>query len=230
MNRDDQLGLHEEILLLALHDDDGTVAPGTMYQYAIGGAVLAELMLRDRITMRESGRKKLAQVLDRTPIGDPFLDECLARIATDKKERTLDTWVGKFAAIGDLKHRVAQQLCDRGILREDEGRVLLLFSRRIYPETDPRPERAIIERLRDAIFTQARDIDPRTVVLVSLADNAGLLKVVFDKKELKSRAARIEQVVNGELTGKAAKQAIEAMQAAVMVACIMPAIITTTIH
>jgi hypothetical protein len=47
---------------------------------------------------------------------------------------------------------------------------------------------------------------------------------------LKARKTRIEQIINGEMTGKAAQEAIQAMQAAVMVACIMPAIMTTTMH
>ena len=50
-------------------------------------------------------------------------------------------------------------------------------------------------------------------------------KVVFDKKKLKGRKARIKQIVDGEITGKAATEAIQAMQAAVMVACIMPTLI-----
>jgi Fe-S-cluster formation regulator IscX/YfhJ len=86
----------------------------------------------------------------------------------------------------------------------------------------------MIKRLKEAIFTETEDIDPRTVVLVSLADSTGLLKVIFDKKELKAHKKRIEQVVNGDVSGKATKEAIEAMQAAVLVACIMPAIIVTT--
>ena len=87
----------------------------------------------------------------------------------------------------------------------------------------------MIERLKRAIFTDTRDIDPRTVVLLSLANSTGLLKVVFDKKELKSRKARIKQIVDGEVMGKAATEAIQAMQAAIMVACMMPAITTATI-
>ena len=35
------LYLHEEIMLLTLCDEEGTIASGTMYQYAIGAAVLA---------------------------------------------------------------------------------------------------------------------------------------------------------------------------------------------
>ena len=49
-------------------------------------------------------------------------------------------------------------------------------------------------------------------------------------KEIKQRKKRIEQIVNGEIAGKATKEAIDAMQAAVMVACIMPAIMMTTMN
>jgi len=226
----DRLGLHEEVLLLALHDEKGTIAQGTMYQYAIGGAVLAELLLQERLEVTEHRKKKLAEVVNSTPVGDDLLDECLAKIAGGKKAKTLDTWVSKFATLSGLKHRVAGGLCDRGILKEEEGQVLLIFKRRTYPERDPRPENEIIERLRRVIFTEERDVDPRTVVLVSLADKAGLLKIIFDKKALKERKARIERVVNGDLTGKATAEAIQAMQTAVMVACIVPVICSTAVH
>jgi Golgi phosphoprotein 3 len=90
----------------------------------------------------------------------------------------------------------------------------------------------LTERLREAIFSDVREVDPRTVVLLSLAKSADLLRLIFDKKQLKSRKTRIEQVVNGEMTGKATQEAIQAMQAAVMVACIMPAVMisTTAVH
>jgi hypothetical protein len=223
------LFLHEEILLLALRDEEGTIASGgTMYQYAIGAALLAELLLSKRIEVEESRKKKLVNLVSTTPLGGPLIDECLEKVGNAKRRAALQTWVSRFAGIKNLKHRVAQQLCRRGILRADEDKVLLLFTRKIYPEVNPGPERELIRRLEYAIFTDTRDIDPRTVVLLSLANSTGLLKLVFDKKKLKGRKARIEQIVNGEITGKAATEAIQAMQAAIMVACIMPAIMTTT--
>lgn len=223
------LFLHEEIMLLALRDEEGTIAPGTMYQYAISGAVLAELLLNERIGIDEFKKKKLINVVSSTQVGEPLIDECLEKIRSAKRRASLQTWVSRFAGVKNLKHRVAEQLCKRGILRVDEDKVLLIFTRKIYPEVNPKPERELIERLRKAIFTDTKDVDTRTVVLVSLANSADLLKVTFDKKKLKGRKERIEQIINGEMTGKAAKEAIAAMQAAVMVAIIMPAIITTTI-
>ncbi|TKJ38725.1 MAG: hypothetical protein CEE38_03200 [Planctomycetes bacterium B3_Pla] len=224
------LFLHEEILLLALRDEEGTIASaGTMYQYAIGAALLAELLLSKRIEVEQSGKRKLVNLVSPTPLGEPLIDQCLEKLSSAKRRAALQTWVSRFAGVKSLKHRVAQELCRRGILRADEDKVLLIFTRKIYPEVNPEPERKLIERLRQAIFTDTAELEPRTVVLVSLAKSAGLLKVVFDKKSLKSRKARIEQIVNGEITGKAAQEAIQAMQAAVMVACIMPAMMTATI-
>ena len=228
MSKLNQLFLYEEIMLLALKDEEGTIASGTNYQYALAGSVLAELLLEEKISVEEQKKKKYAVLKDSTPLGDPVIDECLNKVLQAKKKQQLQTWVSRFSGLKNLKHRTARKLVARGILRADEDKVLLLFTRKIYPEVDPEPERRMIERMRKALFTEQQDIDPRTVVLVSLADSTGLLKVVFDKKELKSRKKRIEQIVNGELTGEATKEAIQAMQAAVFVACIMPAVIATT--
>ena len=222
------LFLHEEILLLALRDEEGTIASGTMYQYAIGAALLAELLLSKRIEVEQSGKRKLVNPIVSTPLGYPLIDECLEKIFVAKRRAVLQTWVSRFAGIKNLKNRVAQQLCRRGVLRADEDKVLLFFTRKIYPEINPEPERELIQRMRYAVLTDTDDIDPRTVVLLSLASSTGLLKMAFNKKELKERKVRIKQIVNGEITGKAATEAIQAMQAAVMVACIMPAMMTAT--
>jgi len=227
MTGKDELHLYEEILLLALKDEEGTIVPGTMYQYAVGGAVLAELLLAGRIGLAEQKRKKSVEIIDATPMGDDLLDECLETIRMAKRQRSLQAWVERLAETRGLLHRVAWGLCRRGVLKMDEKTVLLLFTRKVYPQIDPRPERQLIGRLEDAIFTDTADVDPRTVVLLSLARSANILPAVFDKKLLKSRKARIEQVVNGEVTGKAAKEAIDAMQAAIVVACIVPIIATS---
>jgi hypothetical protein len=137
--------LHEAITLLALNDKEVTLFSGVNYSYAIGGAVLAELMLNQRPSVEESRKKSYAFVQDPPPIGDPLLDECL-----------------------------------------------------------------------------------NTVVLLSLVKNAEFLNFLFDKKQLKNHKHRIEQVINGELTGKATQAAIQAMQSAVLVTCIMHAVIVAT--
>ena len=139
MPKNRSLFLHEEIMLLALHDDKGTVSSGN-YPYAIGGAVLADLLLSGRLRVDEKGKKIVGLRSDR-PLGDPVVDECLAKVAEAKRRATVETWVSRFAGLRDLKHQVAQGLCKHGILRADEDKVMWIFTRKIYPEVDPRPER-----------------------------------------------------------------------------------------
>jgi len=214
-----ELKFYEEIMLLSLRDKEGTFATDEMgFVYSLGGALLAELMLGERIGIDVVKKKKLVDLVDAAPLGDPILDECLEKLGTAKRRADLNKWVSRFAGLKKLKHRAAQQLCRRGVLRADEGKVLLIFKRKIYPELDPGPERELVERLRKAIFTDTMDVDPRTTILVALADKAGVLKNVFDKKELKARKKRIEEIGAGSMTAVAVKEVVAAMQAAVIAA------------
>lgn len=227
MQYTDNLFLYEEIMLLALKDEEGTIASGTMYNYAVGGAIMAELLLSQSIAVDQSKRRKLVSVVSPQLLSDSLIDEWLMKMSSAKRRKTLQDWVSRIANTKDLKHRIALQLCQRGILKMDENTILLLFTQRIYPEINPEPEREIINRLHNTIFTDTDDIDARTVVLLSLAKSANILPVIFGKKEIKQRKKRIEQIVNGDIAGKATKKAIEAMQAAVMIACMMPIMMTT---
>jgi hypothetical protein len=219
-----QLALHEEVMLLALRNEKGTFAGGTMYAQAAGGAILAELLLRGRIEAVSEGRSTYAMVTDPSPVDDAVLDECLAKMQTARRRRRLQAWVQQCASLKNLKHRVATSLADKGILRADEEQILVLFSRRVYPELDPTAERAIVARLREAILSDDKPVAPRTTVLLALAHHSGLLKQNVDRQTLKARRARIDAIIKGDAIGKATKEAIQAIQAALMMVVILPAI------
>jgi len=228
MLKNSQLFLYEEVMLLALRDEQGTIATGFVEQ-SVAGAILAELLLEGRISI-DNSKKQWVSVSNDQTTSDPVIDECLEKMAASKKRVTLQNWVHKLAGIKDLKHKVALQLCKRKILRADEDKILFLFNRRIYPEVNPMPERKIIERMRKAIFSGGRELDARTVVLISLANGSDILSHTFGRKELKPRKQRIEKITQGDLTGKATQDVIAACQAALIVAAIMPAMISATVH
>ena len=225
MGNKDKLYLHEEVLLLALKDYEGTVASGSRFMYAIGGAILSELLMCGRIEVDQRTKRKLLKVTDFKPTGDPCLDDCLERMTNSRLPYNMQGWLSKFAFTKRLKDLVADGLVRRGILKADEGRVLLLFSRKTYPEIDPAPERAIVERLRKAIFSDTGKVGAHTLLLISLARSTDLLTMVFDKRDLKDRKHRIDELVAQEPAGKAATQAIQAAQAAVAMMVIMPTVI-----
>ena len=60
------------------------------------------------------------------------------------------------------------------------------------------------------------------VMLLALRDEEG-------KKRLQGRKKRIERLTSGGLMGKATREAVQAAQAAVMVACMVPAITVTAV-
>lgn len=226
MNQRKPLLLHEEILLLAIRDEDGLFATGFVEQ-VVAGAILAELMLDQWIRIQDD-KKKHVELLVNKPFGDPIIDQGLQLMRDAEKPAALKTWLERFARIKDLRHQVARQLCNKGILRADEEAVLWVFKRRVYPEINPEPEYEIVERLRLAIFRDDMDVDVRTAVLVSLAKSADILHIPFSRKELKPRRERIKRIAQGEVVAQATQEVITAMQMAVMVAAIMPAMIAAT--
>lgn len=203
----------EELLLLALCDDKGTVVFGTMLRYALAGGVLTELMLARRIEIDRQGKRELVSVLDDSPVGEPVLDEALERMASAKRRATAQSWVTRLAGAKRLRERVAASLCRRDILEEREDRVLLLFRRRVYPTVNPEPEQRLIQRIRAAVMGSGEDVDPRTAVTVVLADGVGLLDAVFTRAERREHKGRIKALGEGIIVGRATRQAIEAVQA-----------------
>ena len=214
------LWLYEEVLLVALRDDKGTVHWGIMHSTVLGGAILADLFMVGRIGLDETKRKPRVAVLNPTPTGNELVDECLQRIVDSKRLRKPEDWVMKFSNTKKLDDRAAQGLVELGALRREEGKVLFVFPSRRYPEADPTLEGAVLSRVGDAIFGVKPVEDPRTATLVSLLSAGDMLKIAFDKKQLKARKDRVKEIVSGDASGAAVKAAIEAVNAAIIAAVV----------
>jgi len=219
--RHSDLHLFEEVILLALKDDKGTFYAKS-YLPAVAGAMIAELLLTGRIEVE--GKRKLVNLVDAKPSGDPLLDEVLDKIREAKRRASLQTWVQRIAATSKLSRRALEGLCRKNILREDEQQILVIFKQKTFPELDHSPEQQIIWKLHEAIFSLREDLDPRVVVLLALANAADLLAIPFDRKELRERKQRIKRIVAGDMIGEATKGAVEATQAAIAAAAIIPII------
>lgn len=222
-----KLLLHEEIVLLSLSDEKGTFSGG-MFVYALGGAMVSELLLQEKITASQD-KKQIVKVRDRSPTGDPILDELHRQIIGAKKQKGLKDWVFNASKIKRLHHRVAEQLCKKGVLKQDEKKVLWVFTRRIYPEVDGSWEDAVRNRMAAVMFDKNTLPDERTAVLIALASHSELLKPNFTRHKLRQHKARIKELASGKLLAAGATQsAIEAVQIAVLVATTIPIVVTTT--
>lgn len=213
------LRLHHELLLLALHDQKGTLAFGQMIEYGLGGAILTELLLDGHVRATEPVgwlRKQFVEVTRRTGSGDVAMDAALARIA-DKRRATPANTVARFAAISGLRNLVAADLARLGILQESERQVLLLFRRRVYPTLDPQPERAVIARVRQALEGSG-EVEMRTAALIGIANATGSLSAIYKRAELRALRARLKALRDVDVGSKAAREAIEAVMVAIIAA------------
>ncbi|MGH7575744.1 MAG: GOLPH3/VPS74 family protein [Longimicrobiales bacterium] len=119
---------------------------------------------------------------------------------------------------GDADHvrhevGVAERLYLMGVLRKEEGRVLWVFPRVVYPTANPGPERRLVDDLRTAVAEDG-EVDSRIAILVALTRSSGILGNVVGKKLVKSRKARVEALASMHDVGGATKAAIEAAAAA----------------
>jgi len=215
---DSGLRLHQELLLLALHDEKGSMRvshPGIL----LGGGILGELLIEGRVALERGAKRSKDRIVPGDPrsLSDPLLDECLRKIRDAKRPKAPKDWVMKFSQMSGLRKRVATDLVRKGILRERRTRVLLLFPWTYYPVLDPATERRIVERARDAVLGDG-EVDERTGALVAIAAKTGALKHAVDKRVLKERKDRIEEIVDSQLAASAVQGAVEAAQAAVAAA------------
>ena len=177
----------EEILLL-LRDEDGTLsrAPEWLVRYALGGAVLMDLALENRI---DTDAHRLFLV-DSTPVGDRLLDPMLAEIARSGDTHDALYWVDHATRHADEIREVAlERLVKNGVLGLRDDRFLWIFGTRRYSLGAAEVERELKRRI-GTVLTSDVVPDPRDVVIITLVDGCGLLEHLLSAGELaRGRAA-----------------------------------------
>ncbi len=225
---EDRLPLHEEVMLLALKDDKGSVdAKAQFYPQIVAGAILSELLLSNIIEVSPDKKQRVEVVRD-IPLDNNVLNEALDKILSKKRPQPLKYWLNHLSGIPKLKNKIGQSLCEKGILDEVEVRILWVFSVTRFPEANPKVEKALIERLKDAIFSDSSKVDVRTATLISLLKKTNVLDIPFSSKQLKQRKDRIESIAKGELISDATAEVIQTIQAMVVITSVMPAIMVAT--
>ena len=200
----------EEVMLLLLHDENGRFerVPDWSLGYALGGGVLMDLALENRI---DTDLDSLILV-DDTPLGDSLLDPTLAEIAAADDKRDARFWVERTAGRADeIREEALSRLVHSGILEVQEDRFLWVFRSRRYPIVDGKAEREVKLRIMEVLFSDEIP-DPRDVVIICLADACALFRQLLSKQELERASKRIEQVTRLDLIGQAMSQAIRDIQ------------------
>jgi hypothetical protein len=200
------LTMPEELLLLMLDDETGrlTDRAAPAGDYALVGAILAELALEERI---DTDPPRL-RVKSTAPTGDAVLDSVLARIAAEPEPRDSRWWVENLTGkVDDYRNTYFERLVQRGILKSEEGRFLWFFSERRYPVISDKEEREVKARLMNVIFEDGPP-SPRDALLIGLSRAAGLFPLLLAPGELERAQPRIEAVSRHEALNKTIADAV----------------------
>jgi golgi phosphoprotein 3 len=211
--------LPEQLLLLALDDDKGTDQAYYGSDPGLGAGLLLELA-RDDLVRVEGKHLHAAPGLP----SHPLAREALEVIRSDPKPRKAEDWVRRLPKeLKPLRERVAGGLVEQGVLDEQRSKVLGLFGRTRWPEADPAPERELRARLREVLVT-GREPTEEEALLIGLLEPLRLVGRVVEKDERKTAGRRAKEVAEQGIAGTAVRDAVAAVQAAVMTAAIVPAI------
>lgn len=213
---DTKLSLAEELLLLALNDEKGTVLmAGAMgLPYGLAGALLVELIAAGLLRIED-------KALVAAPSGsarDEILDGVLSEMRSAKRTRDIKHWVGKVGRSGGkIRAKLAERLAAKGILRKEEGRLLLIFPTTRYPQVNPMPEYGVRERVRAALRGMTPPDEP-TAALISLVHACDLVGPLFEKGERREAKKRAKEISANQPVGSAVARTVEAVKAAVIIA------------
>ncbi len=212
----------EDLLLLLTAEDSGKLAASSTHaDVALGGALLVELALMERVDIaapEERVREGRLVVKDAGPTGDSVLDEALAALAQKEGKKPQSV----VAALGKGKRvRLYERLAAGGLLRPEDRRILGIFPSHRWPAEDAGHEEAVRAGLVAAL-RQGGTTDARTGALVSLllaldvVDKVvGPESVGLSRRELNASAKRIAEQ---DWAATAVRSAIDSINAAIIAA------------
>ena len=217
------LNLMEELLLLALDDEKGKILSSSScaLPYGLRGALLLELFLAEKIDIVD---KKIV-VIDKSNTGNEVLDNGLNIIDTYHKQKTVKFWITKLTSqMKELRKDLLNELITKGILEQQDKKVLWVIPATRYPTKNPVIENRVRKRII-GIVLHDEQLDERSSMLISLINACELIKEVFPKDNFKDAKKKIKNIIQDEKVGKA----ITSQVSDEIMLTIMVLMVTTTV-
>jgi hypothetical protein len=212
--------LGEEIMLLSLDDESGAAKDRQSAGWAVAGGILLDLVMAGRVSV-DDGR---VRVTDQAPTGVALLDGRLEQLAAWAGRRSRPPKVTDWLTKDHSKAVTAtiESLRERGLVAQEQHKVLGLFPVKRYPEADGAAERELRERLA-AVVLEGGAPDDRTAGLVALIHSAKLHRLAFPGVPRKELSARMSEISEGQWAGESVRKAIRDMQAAMVAVTVVTA-------
>ena len=222
------LTLPEQLMLLALRDDKGSVifSASTALPYGLAGAVLLELFFRGKITHEN----KKIRIVDKNQIDDPIISEALTLMTVSSKERDPKYWVQKInSKVKKLKHRVIDKLVEQQILNREGHKFLWFFNVDRYPTLDVVPEMEIRNNIRNIVLNDYKPTE-REIALLSLMKACSLMNEIFQRGERKLAKKKIRKLIENQKMSKKVSSAVTEITEEITAAVVSVVVISSATH
>jgi hypothetical protein len=199
--------LGEDLTLLSIRPDNGTIATKSRLGYGLRGSELVRLAASGRVGI--TGDRIV--VLDSQPTGDEQLDAALASLAGARRPPRPKTWVGHPGS--QIVDTYLARLAAAGAIRQERGTALGFITVVRWRIADT--ARAADARARlDAIARATGPVDTSQAAFAGLASASGLGPVLYPGWANRQLRQRLERIAKGELTqGAGAAQTAQATRA-----------------
>ena len=221
-----KLTVAEEIYLLALDESQGVTKrhiPTSALDYALASALLMELALCDRVdTELTDDNLTILKVTSAEPTGDTLLDDTLRELQQEPEPKLTSFWLERLTNWrGHIGELVLERLIRKGILKQENKRILWVLEVKRYPLMDDREVKEVRTRLRELILGD--DIpDAHDVVLISLGNACRLMDDLFTPKEYSLVEARIDALARLDLIGQEMTRSIREIERAIAIMSMPP--------
>jgi hypothetical protein len=197
------LNIPEEIFLLSI-DAEGNQLNNREFDIVLASSILMELALQNRIDT------DLDFVIpDKSMLtGIDFLDEFLTEIHSTEKKQSISYWIiNIYSRIDKIKKSITGELVNKGIIRVENERILIVFGSKRYPIIK---QKEIVEaklRIRDIIFSNEIP-EIKDIVIISLLHYGSIEFILFTENEMDEYRGRIEQIAKMDMIGQAISRTI----------------------
>jgi len=190
-----ELNIIEKLILLSLDDEKGNLlSSGPQFNTAIAGAVIAELIILEKLRISE----KRIKVSNTISTGDKVLDYALSEIRKSKKDKKLSHWVFTLANKAPKTIEIYEQkFIDNKIVYRQESKVLWFFNKTNFPAKDSSLENIFRTELNNIIFKN-KPAELNNKILIGLIEASNLNKEIYGKKLSKETKRIIKDIYKSD--------------------------------
>jgi len=206
----------EELFLLSIYEKKHSLSFSSNYEgdYALAGALLAELLLLEKISINEEGRVEADPAVE---VNDPLLAIVWKRIRKEKRSRKLNYWIRVLGQDQKkVKDRIVENLIQKNVISTKKKKFLWIPYKE-YTQQDTTAKFFSKEMLRLVVFAKEKSGD-HVIILLSLVRACNLLDHLFTVDELSAAKARVNELVKNEILGNSVMSTIQEISDAAAIA------------